>query len=1322
MEFYPINQIRSRYGERGVTDYDRDGDRPGEFTDDTQMCLFTLEGLVRGHVAVRHGLATTPLPAVQFSYQRWLHTQGYTWQRAAGPFAADHPEPDGWLVGQHELFSVRSPGSGGITALRDFASGAAPGTFVNSINDSDSCGGVVRAVGAALWSEDPKQVFELASATAALTYSKPDGYLPAGVLAVLVHRLLRGSPLRNSVDEARSLLVGYAGHEGTDRALGEAVELASRGEPTPEQLKDALGGGWAGHEALAIAVCAALSTKNMSAAVMLAVNHSGDSDSTGALCGNIVGALYGSSALPGVWLRDLRQRETIETLAAEALLEFGAQPPNHGQWSLRYPPTPEHASLSFVSTLPTVEAAERGEPEAPETSEETENPGEAEPTNAAEIAGPDPGGQRAAERRNHADWSQAVLGCLLGGSVGDALGYAVEFDSLEVIREKYGRAGLTDFVDAHRPGGSISDDTQMTLFTLEGLIRASIRRRLFGETEPGTQVQYAYQRWLHTQGFEWRDAGGPIADTRPDGWLIQQKGLFVRRAPGSTCVQALHGYASGRKPGSFTHRLNESKGCGGVMRAAPVGLWSEDPAEVFRVGAVTGVLTHGHPSGFLPAGALAVIIGELLVGHSLTDAVESALRELSVWDDNEETTAGIRRARNLAAEGEPSAEKIQQELGGGWVGEEALAIAVYAATVRPDSFSEAVTLAANHSGDSDSTAALCGNIMGALLSVEAIPEQWRSKLELREVIEQLATDACREFGPQPPEEPEWLERYPVGAVVELSTGNDIAPRDSAELVAPEEPVPTTPETSAREPVTSTTPEPSTEAVDDENDSASATEVEQADSEPAEHPGASPTTADEQDRHRSAPRDSLRSPAPVNSEPNLTELADPVPAAVASVQEAIETERTEDAESDDAADPLSEEELRLLAAWRKFRDGDEGTPVELSQGLYTLLVEAFGERRAAQIVGDNTETRERNLLPAQTPVELDLDERLAGCVLGGAVGDALGAPWMFTDLADIRKNHPEGLRELGTAFGRRGAATAVTQQTAFLLEGFIRANIRGIMRGISAHLPGMVRYTLESWLNAQGTTFEPTLFTSALDRFSILRAQRFPDEATLTALARWRGHNAVPTPAAPPNASTNATATARGAVVGFHTRECAQAVALGAEVAVVTHGGPDGYLPAGALAGLVSTLSQGRTLVDGVNEVLAELDKFEGCEATALGLRSAVKLAEQGPVPSESLEELGSGWQAPEALAIALAAALSHPDSYVDAVSLAASHSGNSPATAAICGSLLGAVRGSGDIPSEWSRALELREVLDELLADQQRIGAEIHSEQPVPGWAKPYVT
>ncbi|MCY1542515.1 ADP-ribosyl-[dinitrogen reductase] hydrolase [compost metagenome] len=57
-----------------------------------------------------------------------------------------------------------------------------------------------------------------------------------------------------------------------------------------------------------------------------------------------------------------------------------------------------------------------------------------------------------------------------------------------------------------------------------------------------------------------------------------------------------------------------------------------------------------------------------------------------------------------------------------------------------DSFEQGVIWAVNHSGDSDSTGLIAGHLLGIQLGAEAIPARWLDKLELREVIEQVAED------------------------------------------------------------------------------------------------------------------------------------------------------------------------------------------------------------------------------------------------------------------------------------------------------------------------------------------------------------------------------------------------------------------------------------------------------------------------------------------------------------------------------------------------------------------------------------------------------
>lgn len=344
------------------------------------------------------------------------------------------------------------------------------------------------------------------------------------------------------------------------------------------------------------------------------------------------------------------------------------------------------------------------------------------------------------------------LGCVLAGAVGDALGAPVEFQSIEAIRERFGQAGTTGYAEEYGGRGTITDDTQMTLFTLEGLIRGHRGEH----ADPYGPMQHAYQRWLYTQAVDstWARNGGIFATRpEPDGWLITNRELFAQRAPGSTVTSALRAFARGGQRGSMGHRLNDSKGCGGVMRAAPMALLGED-GFAFAVG--TALLTHGHPSGFLSAGALAHLVHLLLADATLPDAFAATRAKLLTWDDSAEQVAALDAAVELAGEG-PTPETIEARLGGGWTGEEALAIAVCAALTATD-LRHGLLLAVNHSGDSDSTGAICGNLLGAMWGTSAIPDEWLAELELRDVIEQVTRDALAEFGEHPPD---WGDRYPA---------------------------------------------------------------------------------------------------------------------------------------------------------------------------------------------------------------------------------------------------------------------------------------------------------------------------------------------------------------------------------------------------------------------------------------------------------------------------------------------------------------------------------------------------------------------------------
>lgn len=323
---------------------------------------------------------------------------------------------------------------------------------------------------------------------------------------------------------------------------------------------------------------------------------------------------------------------------------------------------------------------------------------------------------------------ERIRGCLLAGACGDALGAAVEFMQLDEIIQRYGSGGIRDYDMAYGRLGAITDDTQMTIFTVEGLIRNWIHHAV-GEGDPVENVHRSYLRWLQTQGG--RNRLLSVVKTP----FLDNAELWSERAPGATCIKALQ---QARRYGEFAS--NGSKGCGGVMRVAPVGFfkhWGQGLEARFKLGADLARLTHGHSSGYLAAGFLSALVAGLANGHGLEASLDRAEEILRKVPEAREVLTAVERAREFAAQG-ASVGHVER-LGQGWVAEEALAISIYCA-LACENLEEAVILAVNHSGDSDSTGAITGNILGTLHGARAIPGRWLAALELKKLIEALAED------------------------------------------------------------------------------------------------------------------------------------------------------------------------------------------------------------------------------------------------------------------------------------------------------------------------------------------------------------------------------------------------------------------------------------------------------------------------------------------------------------------------------------------------------------------------------------------------------
>ncbi|MCR1345458.1 ADP-ribosylglycohydrolase family protein [Acidithiobacillus ferrooxidans] len=318
------------------------------------------------------------------------------------------------------------------------------------------------------------------------------------------------------------------------------------------------------------------------------------------------------------------------------------------------------------------------------------------------------------------DITERIWGGFLGGAIGDALGEPVEFLSKEERLQRWGPIGVRGFV--HPDGmGRFTDDTQMTLFTAEALI-------LHAKTgEPLLiALHKAYLRWLVTQKFPSRI---PPDTYLHEGFLLDEPILHKRMGPGRTCLRALMEATDLGMP-----MVNDSKGCGGLMRVAPIGFWAAlhpsdwDLRRTFTVASQAALLTHGHPCGYLTAGFFAVLIRQVTLGLPVDEAVLASLRFLETLG---KTGAPIRQfvhlAQDVAGKRVPWEQAIQY-FGAGWVAEEILAIAVYLGLTAPD-FRTGIIQAANHPGDADSVGAIAGQLLGALHRKDSSLREWTMSIE-----------------------------------------------------------------------------------------------------------------------------------------------------------------------------------------------------------------------------------------------------------------------------------------------------------------------------------------------------------------------------------------------------------------------------------------------------------------------------------------------------------------------------------------------------------------------------------------------------------------
>lgn len=294
-----------------------------------------------------------------------------------------------------------------------------------------------------------------------------------------------------------------------------------------------------------------------------------------------------------------------------------------------------------------------------------------------------------------------ITGCLVGGALGDALG--AQFENMTAKR-----ATATFERGEWRTGPlRITSNTQLTLFTAEGMVRASQRFREKGLCSIPCVLKLAYRRWLHTQG-----------DTEPHffdrGWLMECPELQVVRGTSATLKAALKNGAK-----------KSSAGNGAITRLAPVALTTLN--DVPELAADIAAISHPHPDARQAASQLATILQHVLRGEGL----EGAIR-LGPWSHEYHWAAccEIPPGPTLTA---------QQALR--WT-VHSIAKGHYPA---PFDFWRSLRHAVCSGGASDAVGSLTGQLLGCYLGYSALPSEMVSRLELLCELRMVARELWIEY-------------------------------------------------------------------------------------------------------------------------------------------------------------------------------------------------------------------------------------------------------------------------------------------------------------------------------------------------------------------------------------------------------------------------------------------------------------------------------------------------------------------------------------------------------------------------------------------------
>lgn len=323
------------------------------------------------------------------------------------------------------------------------------------------------------------------------------------------------------------------------------------------------------------------------------------------------------------------------------------------------------------------------------------------------------------------DLHERIWGSLYGLAVGDQFASTFEFISANQISEHLGKLRLNTYAE----GSCATDDTQMSIFTLEALIHAFYEKKSPDVSDFQRHLSIAYHRWLLTQGrfnlyHFWHSDGIPSS-------VALYKVMHNVRMPGINTINALERSSSYKECAP-----NDSNGNGAIMRVAPIGLVAAlknlSDEVTFEIGAASASITHGHRTAHLSAGYLCTLIKHLVLGKTLANAMEIADSTLQKHDGHQDISGILQLAVGLCKNNTQHIRNIHS-IGGGWQTHDCLAIAIYSC-IFATNFMDAISTASTHDGDSDTVACVTGAIAGIIFGFNGIPFKYVRDLELYDVL------------------------------------------------------------------------------------------------------------------------------------------------------------------------------------------------------------------------------------------------------------------------------------------------------------------------------------------------------------------------------------------------------------------------------------------------------------------------------------------------------------------------------------------------------------------------------------------------------------